>query len=493
MAIHLEIPELENIYLGNTEITDSDLFIYPSELDITAGDLLELVDWHRQYMRPRYLKDKRYFEGKHDIKTQKSKAAYKPDNRLIVNFPKKAVTTYNGFFIGTPVKIDSPEDIVDKQIADWQNEVNFKDISAETSKQASMYGRAFFYVYQDEDGNTCLTHTSPIDTFLIYDDSLAHNVKYGVQYRRNYKNQTEITLIDKQYMRYLVDDRTSSLYLEQSDVTANPYKMIPIIEAPENDERMALCADIMSLIDALDKAMSEKANDVDYFADAYLKILNAELGPEAQKELRDNRLINVTGETSAGATVEFMTKPDADNTQEHLVDRLVDQIYQIASVTNMNDEAFAGNPSGVSLQMKFRPMKDMSNVKSLKFESALRKVFRCYFMTNGIDDTQWKALTFKFTQSVPQNLVELSQAFTNLYGKISNRTLFGQMPFIEDPDKEVEAIKKESKEMAEQGQQIGSDLFTDQQKGGVANADQAAGTSTNNSTNSTRRANGQSN
>ncbi len=49
--------------------------------------------------------------------------------------------------------------------------------------------------------------------------------------------------------------------------------MIPIIEAMENDERLSVIKNVLPLVDEIDKAMSEKANDVDYFADAYMKVL----------------------------------------------------------------------------------------------------------------------------------------------------------------------------------------------------------------------------
>ncbi len=42
------------------------------------------------------------------------------------------------------------------------------------------------------------------------------------------------------------------------------YGDVPVIEYIENEERQALFEPIESLINAYDKALSEKANDVDY-------------------------------------------------------------------------------------------------------------------------------------------------------------------------------------------------------------------------------------
>lgn len=465
MALEVDVPMLDNEYVGAIQTDANGMFIAPSDQQITGGDLLSLVDYHRQNVRPHYVKAQKYYKGDHQILHLRSKASYKPDNRLVINFPKKIVNSFNGFFIGTPVKIDSKEDTVDKFVDQWKNINNFEDISSEVAKMSSMYGHAFFYVYQDETGQPCVVQASPLNTFVIYDDSLAHRPMYGVQYRYDWQRRLIITLIDKTVQRTLTVNQTSGSFLDQIAAIANPYPIIPIIEADENAERMALCDDIISIIDGIDKVMSEKSNDVDYFADAYLKIINASVSDEARKEMRDNRVINAIGEDASSAQVDFMAKPDADGTQEHLIDRLVDYIYQIAEVTNINDQAFAGNPSGVSLKLKYQPMSDMAKTKSAKFKTALRQVFQCVFAVSKVPDDSWQQLEFTFTQAIPENTLEEAQVFNYIFGKVSDKTAFSRLSFIKDPEKEIEQIKAERGE----DQQLTADIVKQQLKGGVAN------------------------
>ena len=49
----------------------------------------------------------------------------------------------------------------------------------------------------------------------------------------------------------------------------------------------------MSIINAFNKAISEKANDVDYFADAYLKIIGTLLDEDELKHIRSDRVITL--------------------------------------------------------------------------------------------------------------------------------------------------------------------------------------------------------
>ena len=92
-------------------------------------------------------------------------------------------------------------------------------------------------------------------------------------------------------------------------------------------ERTCIFEPAISMIDAYNKAISEKANDVDYFADAYMKILGATLDDDDVEHIQDNRIINFD-EDADRLIVDFLQKPDGDTTQEHLIDRLEKLIFQ---------------------------------------------------------------------------------------------------------------------------------------------------------------------
>lgn len=63
---------------------------------------------------------------------------------------------------------------------------------------------------------------------------------------------------------------------------------------------------MLELINGYNKALSEKANDVDYYADAYLKILGTKLDNESLKSLRDSRILNFEGQDADKLIVEFL-------------------------------------------------------------------------------------------------------------------------------------------------------------------------------------------
>src|SRR5699024_10792714 len=157
------------------------------------------------------------------------------------------------------------------------------------------------------------------------------------------------------------------------------YGDVPVVEYVQNSETQAVFENVKTLINALNKALSEKANDLEYFADSYIKILGAELDEESLETLRDNRIINFAGDGTDKLTVDFMTKPSADELQENLIDRLIDLIYQLSMTANMNDTAFAGNLSGVAMEFKLQGMKNMAIMKERKFQASMNRMYKMLF------------------------------------------------------------------------------------------------------------------
>lgn len=209
------------------------------------------------------------------------------------------------------------------------------------------------------------------------------------------------------------------------------------------------------MIDAYNKAISEKANDVDYFADAYLKILGAALDKDTLKDIRENRIINFKGNDITGLIVEFLQKPDGDTTQEHLIDRLEKLIFQISMVANISDENF-GTSSGIALKYKLQAMSNLAKTKERKFTSGMNRRYSLIFSNPQahlpgqpqMPADAWIGLEYKFTLNYPANLTEEADIASKLKGIVSDETLLKILSVVEDVDKELEKIEEQKDPMA---------------------------------------------
>ena len=365
------------------------MFIHEDE-ELTHKQLMEYIAEHQGQV-PRFNELWNQYTSRPPILDQPDKDAYKPDNRLVANFGKYIVDTFNGYFTGIPVKVSHEKENVNEAINYFWRHNDMDDTFSELSKITSIYGVSYLYVWQDEEARTRVTYNNPFDMFVVYDNTVARNIKYGVRYKYDEENKLTGTL-------FTADEIITFTGDGYGDTEPHYYPIVPIIEFVENDEQQSLIRPVESLINAYNKALSEKSNDVEYFSDAYMKILGAELDTETIQNIRDNRIINMDGDDAQKIVVEFMNKPDGDITQENLLNRIESLIYHLAMVANINDESF-GNASGVSLEFKLQPMKNLSGMKERKFTKGLNNLFKCFtaLPTNvpASDKDSWVEVEYK--------------------------------------------------------------------------------------------------
>ena len=55
---------------------------------------------------------------------------------------------------------------------------------------------------------------------------------------------------------------------------------------------------------------------------------------------------------------------------------------------------------------------------------------------------------------MPKNLLEISQIVSNLWGKVSRKTLLSQVPFVDDVESELEAVEEEEQEAVKRQQEM---------------------------------------
>lgn len=419
------------------------VFTFSREQEITSEVLADFIAQH-QALVPGYIEDKNFYEGKHAIFEREAREQYKPDNRLMVNFAKLIVDTFNGYFIGIPPRLSHDNEQVDEAIHNFMNRSNIEDDQAELSKLTSIYGHAFEYMYQDEDANTRIVENSPIDMFMVYDDTIAQEPLFAVRY-----------FLDEDDLKGELMTDASIYQLSGSlnepvigDEQRHYYGGVPVIEYIENEERQPIFENVKSLINALNEAVSAKADDVEYFADSYLKIIGAELDEETLNYLRANRTINMVGDGTNDVEIAFLEKPNADETQENLIDRLIDLIFQVSMVANITDDTFNSASSGVALEFKLQPMKNMAIMKERKFRRAMQQRFKLFFAlpTNvpaSLRD-EWMNISYQFSRNIPRNIQDEAETAMKLEGIVSKESQLNTLSIVDDARKEIERIEAEN-------------------------------------------------
>lgn len=422
--------------------------------ELTEAGIYTLMKDYKQKHMPRLEKLQKYYETKNDILDRVYTDKGKPNNKIANGFAKYIVDVLRGYFTGEPVRYVSKNKnfmSILQQTFDYNDEHNE---NSRIAKVMGIKGRCFEILYIDEDSKIRFKHVSPDSMFAIYDNSLEENMIAAVRYYniRKLEAGTTVTKVEvylKEKTMYYEEDQGTLILLYEKE---NLFGGVPVIEFVNNDEYLGDFETVISLINAYDKAQSDSLNELEYFADAYLVLQGMpETNKDDVKEMKENRVIvlpdAMEGE-KAGAY--WLTKDINDTLVENLKKRLQSDIHKYSMSPDLNDESFAGNLSGVAIEYKLWGLEQAAITKESNFKLGLQRRIEliCNMLRiKGQGTFNYLDIEMSFTRNMPTNIPELVTMAQDAAGMISNQTRISLLPFIEDPQAEIDRLKQEQGEI----------------------------------------------
>ena len=438
------------------------------ERNLNKQEILHLIMKHQQ-MAQRLQKNLRYYEGQHKILEAEKKDG--PDNRLVCNHAKDISDTASSYFIGNPVTYKSDADI--KILLDAFEDAGVDEVDGDNGLDLSIFGVAYEYVYTKEGDTVPLTkNLSPLNTFMVHDDTIEENELFAVYYYRRHDDTDNTpdayvaTVLTRNY-KYVLDILNRD---EQQEINEEPephfYGDIPIIEYQNNKLAIGDFELQIPLIDAYNALMSDRVNDKEQFIDAILAVYGTLLGDdeedeetgttgtdEAMEKLKKKKLV----ELPDGSKMEYVTRTFDESGVEILKKAIEQDIHKFSHIPCMTDESFGGNVSGVAMEFKLLGMENITKIKTRYYKKGLRKriwLFANWIAKSKLVTVDTSGITPTFTRALPKNLLEISQIVANLWGKVSKKTLLSQVPFVEDVEEELKAVEAEVEESVKQQKEI---------------------------------------
>jgi len=397
----------------------------------------------------RYKKLHDYYKGDHAINYRTFQDPSKPNNRIINNFAKYIVDVRTGYFTGVPVTYEVyPEDYKEdlKNIFKLNDE---PDVTAELDKISNIKGHAFELLWIDEEGNIRFKYVEPDEIIMVYSADISETPIYAIRYymEENPVDKTSTMFVDiysKDSIKHYRIDKYGNKDAQQSFLGEEPHYFgeVPVIEYVNNIERLGSFENEIALIDAYNTAQSDSVNDIQYFNDAYLKLKNMSgTSPEDIQEMKQNRVILVEGDGDA----DWLLKNINDTYLENIKDRIAKDIHKFSKTPNLVSEEFIANLSGTAIRYKVWGLEQDTAKKERKWIKALQKRIR--LITNILNlkgkNYDLKNVNIVFNRNLPQNVMELGQMVSQLRGSVSLKTLLGQLPFVNDVEKEVKQLEEE--------------------------------------------------
>lgn len=421
-------------------------FQIPADTVMTPEVLAKYIGKHKDAVALRLGKLGAAYRNDYQIYHDSKKPAGKPDNRVSVNFAKYIVDTFNGFFCGIPIRATSDDEKVNSYL-EQLDAYNDQDANnSELSKLCSIFGSAHEMYFIDEYSNECITYLSPMQSFFLVDDSILHRPLFFIHYYLDADNIERGSWSDASVVQHF-ENRGSYKWTDEPKY--HYFGGVPAMEYRENREQIGIFESALPLIDAYNRVLSDKTNDVDYFSDAYMKIIGKELTPGQVAMIRDSRVVNLWDDQGEDNTLDvgFMERPSGDGTQENLLTRIERLIFQTCQVPNISDENF-GTSSGIALRYKLLGTSNLAKTKERMFRSGMNGRYKLLFSNpvitgTGVTADDWMKVSVQFSMNYPANIADEATTARNLEGIVSKETQLSVLSIVDNPKKEIERMEDE--------------------------------------------------
>ena len=438
------------------------ILTYPREgYDETAlnkGLIYKLIQKHAQE-RTRLRDLKKYYLGDHAILKHERRNKNAPNFKTVANHAKDIADTATGYFMGNAIKYNNTAEGDIESLLMAFDGAEIDQVDTQNALNMSIYGRAYEYIYAKE-GLAELDSTSvdPENVFLVYDDSIERKVLFAVYYyeikddtKDATKYQAEVFTQNLHYHIVLRDSSTGTTQDEQ--VEPHNLGQVPIIEYRNNHFAIGDYEQQISLIDAYNSLMGNRVNDKEQAVESILVLYGAQLADNLEDAREAMSILAEEGllELPTDAKADFLKNALDENATEILRKALKEDIYTFSHVPNLTDENFAGNSSGVAMEFKLLGLEMITKTKEANYKRGIRQRIAIFAHYLGMQQIALEAHSIvpQFSRGLPKNLLELSQVINNLEGKVSLRQLISLLPFVEDPDAELEDLEEEKEKNME--------------------------------------------
>lgn len=432
------------------------LKVHSYKIELTRPEIIKLVNKHKGKL-PYLLKLKKMYENRNSIKKRYQLDSSKPNNRVSHPYADYIVNSIVGYFMGKPVTYSfSDNEEITTLFGDLYK---YNDESAENTQlatDASIYGVACELMYLDKDLNPRFKAISPLESIAIYDTSVEENL---VGFIRHWKIK-DVDNKDVDYVEYYNAKKVVKFTTNDNGVLEEQdhfWGDVPVVVIENNKD---LCSDfekVIDLIDALDKVVSDTANDFEMFTNAIMVIQGVKIDKEVFEKLKEMKLMNLASndDKDRAIDVRYLYKDLPDTALENYKNRLVDDIHKFSAVPNMSDENFANNLSGVSMQFKLSSLEFKCATKESYFRKALLR--RIELICNVLSllgkitiqtDEIIKSVDIRFTRNTINNNEELVTRALQLSSMVSQETLLENLlPFIPSVEEELQRLNKQKEEV----------------------------------------------
>lgn len=334
------------------------------------GDCIGVFYWNKPIIK--YLWD--YYKGDQPVLYRRKTANQDITNYICENHAYEIVQFKTGQTYGEPIQYVSrskDENInaaVDK-LNDYMADANKHEKDIKGGEWQSATGTSF-KAAQPKKGDVPLriVAPTPMNTFVIYNRSTEEPLLAVQELKDEDGNWYKLAFSDTMSFT-IVDSTVKSAKL-------HTYEEIPIVEFPNNHERLSDIELVIGMLDAINNMQSNRMDSIQQFVEYWVKFVNCEIDEETFKKMKESHALTVKSINKDNKSdVEIMTQ-ELNQTQCQVAkEDLWDNVQSILAIPNKNNNNTGGDSQGaVELRNGWDFSKSRAKLKDPLVKSAEKRL-----------------------------------------------------------------------------------------------------------------------
>lgn len=431
----------------------------------------------------------RYYRGEHDILkkdfrrspvsetgedgTETMRMLFNPNrsNHHCINpFHHTLVMQKVAYLVGREptICVRNGDAAFEKALAELADE-GFNSMLQKWLTGAANKGIEYLHIYYDEEGTFRYCIVPAEEIIAIYDEVYQQDLREVIRYydikvledgREKTKRRVEwwtaegVTYYTENSDGEFLQERESGHWMvtevfdgEEGKTIAHGWGRVPFIPLRNNDKEMTDLQLVKGLIDAYDYVSSEGTNNLLDMVDLYWVIqgYGGETASAVARKLQVNKAVQISD--SSGSVEAKQVELPVEGRLDWMK-MLRKDIFHFGMGVDTESDDWGKAASGVALKFQYAMFYLKINGILPEVKRAVKEFFRFavedWNRTYGTD-WNWKEILVTLNTNGITDDLETMQIIKESKGFVSEKTLLGKHPFVEDVNSEMEQLEREKR------------------------------------------------
>lgn len=418
----------------------------------------------------------RYYEGNHDIlqkrrtiigeSGKKEAVDNLPNSRQIDNQYRKMVKQKTNYLVGKPLSVQTDHEQYQAALTPFFGKKFMRQLKNVT-KDSLNCGIGWLHPYYNDQGEFCLKRFRPFELIPGWADVDHTQLEYTIRFYdvEVYNGKREETLTKVEF--YTLDGVEYFEYHNGVLIPCAPYhqnsfnignaaynwQRLPFIPFKYNDEELPLIVNCKSLQDGLNTIVSNFQDNMEEdMRNTILILVNYDgqnLG-EFRRNLSTYGAVKVRNDSQgAGGDVKALQVEVNSENYKAIISIFKKAIVENCMGYDAKDEKLSGTPNQMNIQSMYNDIDLDASDMETEYQAALEELLwfvNMHLINTGAGNFDNETVEFVFNTDMPMDESATIQNIQNSEGIISDETLVANHPWVTDPEKELERLKKQQEE-----------------------------------------------